>query len=391
MFRYLFKRDTLFATIAVFVLMGLLSLLPLNTHVLDPLKMALHDFDYNDLAFSKIHQSKADELDSSIVVVNIGDADRARLTAFLERLKELNPRAIGLDVEFDTARDSVADAALAQAIRNTPNLVAAYSLEEKGHHLAPAGHFYGLPGHKGFVNFVGEEAGTIRQFKPLLQEEGHTYLSFAAALSQLVDPAAFRELERRDHETEIINYRKRNGDFAAFDASALFDPASAGFFTGKIVLLGDVSEDDGAYIDRHYTPFNEKTVGKGRPDMQGVYIHANILHQILARDYINHTPVWVNMLVALVLCWLMAALYIRFYLDKHLWFHLAAKTAQLLFAILFVYLGILFLAHVQLKINLTLTLVAVILVVDVLYFYEALSVWLHRKWGYKTIFYREHH
>ncbi|TCZ73159.1 CHASE2 domain-containing protein [Flaviaesturariibacter aridisoli] len=392
MFRYLFKRDTFFATIAVFVVMGLLALVPLNTHVLDPFKMALQDFDYNDLAFSKMRTAKHGPGDNDILVVNIDTAGRATLAAYLQQLQTLKPRAIGLDVIFDEARDPATDAALAQVLRQTPGLVSAYSLEEEGHHSVGRDYFYETGSvHKGFVNFVGEDTGVIRYFTPLVKDGGHNYIAFAAALSRVADPGAYRRLAERGHETEIINYTRRQGEFLVLDAAALFDPASASLFAGKIVLLGDVSDDPNNFIDRHFTPMNPRMVGKSWPDMSGVFVHANILRMILDGDYINRVPSWVNWLVAVLLCWLMSALFIRFYLDKHLWFHLAAKTAQLLFAILFVYLGLLFFARLQLKINLSLTLVAVILVVDVLYFYEALSVWLHRKWGYKTIFYREHH
>ena len=52
--KYLLKRDTILATIAVFLVMGLLTLIPLNLHVLDPLKMALTDIHFNDLSFATL-------------------------------------------------------------------------------------------------------------------------------------------------------------------------------------------------------------------------------------------------------------------------------------------------------------------------------------------------
>lgn len=391
MFRYLFKRDTFLATIAVFVVMGLLALVPLNTHVLDPLKMALHDFDYNDLAFSKLHRPQTDT-NSTIVVINIDTAGRATLTQYLERLQQLKPKAVGLDVIFAEPRDAAVDAALARAMRQTPRLVTAYRLVEEGHALTGQDHFYDSVGNnKGFANFIGEDSGVIRAVAPFVKEEGHTYTAFSSALARLADPSAFAVLEKREHESELINYSRRDGGFPVVEAAELFDPIKADFFTGKILLLGDVTPNPNNFTDRHFTPMNPRVVGKSWPDMNGVFVHANILRMILDRDYINRVPGWINGLIAVLLCWLMSALFIRYYLDKHLWFHLVAKGLQLLFAILFVYIGLLFFARLQLKINLALTLVAVILVVDVLYFYEALSVWLHRKWGFRTIFYREHH
>ncbi|RYY89551.1 MAG: CHASE2 domain-containing protein [Chitinophagaceae bacterium] len=392
MFKYLFKRDTLFTTIAVFVVMGLLALVPLNTHVLDPLKMALHDFDYNDLAFSRMRSGEPSSSDADIVVVNIDTAGRGTLAQYLERLQQLKPKAVGLDVIFEGPREPESDSALARAMRNCDKLVSAYSLDEHDPYHS-SGDFFGnvRTAGSGYVNFVGEDTGVIRHFMPFVQRTRGMPLSFAAAVSKVADPQAFERLIKRDHTTEIINYTRRNDEMTVFEPDVLFDSSQAGLFAGKIVLLGFVSHDPNNFLDRHFTPMNARVVGKSWPDMSGVIVHANALRMILDNSYINRVPTWVNWLIAVLLCWLMSALFIRFYLDKHLWFHLVAKTAQLLFAISFVYLGLLFFARMDLKLNLTPALVAVILVVDVLYFYEALSLWLHRKWGFKTIFYREHH
>ncbi len=39
----------------------------------------------------------------------------------------------------------------------------------------------------------------------------------------------------------------------------------------------------------------------------------------------------------------------------------------------------------------TLTLVVIVLAVDIIYFYEAFAVWLHKKFGYTTVFHQKHH
>ena len=69
--RYLLRRDTIFATAAVFLLIGLISVLPINTGLLNPIKIALEDFDYNDIVYSELHKNAGAKLDSNIVIVNI--------------------------------------------------------------------------------------------------------------------------------------------------------------------------------------------------------------------------------------------------------------------------------------------------------------------------------
>src|SRR5690242_3137985 len=101
MIRYLFKRDTLLATLMVFVVIALLGLIPLNTHVLDPIKLALHDFDYNDLAYSRLKKNKETAVDTNIVIINIGDAQRSEIASIIRKIQQQRPAAIGVDVLFE--------------------------------------------------------------------------------------------------------------------------------------------------------------------------------------------------------------------------------------------------------------------------------------------------
>ncbi|MBK8142185.1 MAG: hypothetical protein IPK57_15255 [Chitinophagaceae bacterium] len=62
--KYLLERDTVFATIWVFIFIVGLGSIPLNLYVLNPLKMGLKDFDFTDLAYSKwgIRWKRADSV-----------------------------------------------------------------------------------------------------------------------------------------------------------------------------------------------------------------------------------------------------------------------------------------------------------------------------------------
>ena len=55
--KYLYERDTVLATISVFIFLILLGLIPINFYVLNPLKLALKDFDFNDIAYAKLEKS----------------------------------------------------------------------------------------------------------------------------------------------------------------------------------------------------------------------------------------------------------------------------------------------------------------------------------------------
>ena len=85
----------------VFVVMGLLALIPVNTHVLDPIKLALQDFDYNDLAYSQFNKNDNSSLDTGIVIINIGHAGRSEISAMIEKVIAEKPAATGVDILFN--------------------------------------------------------------------------------------------------------------------------------------------------------------------------------------------------------------------------------------------------------------------------------------------------
>src|SRR5690606_39716695 len=115
------------------------------------------------------------------------------------------------------------------------------------------------------------------------------------------------------------------------------------------------------------------------PDMNGVMIHANIITMILDGSYVKKVPSWITWTLAIILTWLHISLFIDYYIDNHIWFHLVAKIAQLVSAIFFVYLGLFLFNRFTVKLDMSVTVLAIILAIDVLYFYEAFTQWMHKK------------
>src|SRR5436190_16082032 len=136
---------------------------------------------------------------------------------------------------------------------------------------------------------------------------------------------------------------------------------------------------------------NEKYAGKTTPDMNGIIVHANIISMVIENNYIRKVPEWVGWLVAIFIGWLHMSLFIRYYLENHIWFHLVAKIAQLFSAFFFAYLGFRLFDRYGVKLEMELTLVVIILAVDIIYFYEAIAVWMHKKFKFATVFTHHHH
>ena len=392
MIKYLFKKDTILASIMVFVVMGLLALIPVNTHVLDPIKMALQDFDYNDLAYSQFNKNSHTSIDTNIVIINIGDAGRNEIAGMIKKAAAQNPKVVGVDILFNEPKDTATDAVLEQLFYEDPKIVLAYNLVAEKGIISTPGFLVPKTKQKGYANFVGEEGGSIRHFSPTVKKKAVVYNSFAAAVTQVAYPQEFKQMLKRDKKTEQVNYTRTADQFIVMDGMDFLESSETGIsLADKVVLLGYISPDPNSIEDKHFTPFNKKSVGKTVPDMEGIFIHANIITMIRDADYVKKSPVWINWLIASLLCWFHMSLFIRYFIDKHLWFHLVAKIAQLVSAVLFVYLGLLFYYKWDIKINLTPSFVAIILAVDVLYFYEAISAWLHKRFGVYSIFIHSHH
>jgi CHASE2 domain-containing sensor protein len=206
------------------------------------------------------------------------------------------------------------------------------------------------------------------------------------------DPVAYQRLLKRNKNLETINYTRRVLKYHVLEAETLMmGNVEASAINGKIVLLGYISSNPYDIEDKKFTPMNERAVGKSVPDMNGTVVHANIISMMLENNYIKKLPSWVNWLVAILICWLHMSFFIRYYLENHIWFHLVAKIAQLVSAIFFAYVGMLLFNWYGIKLDMKYSLIVIVMAVDVIYFYEAFAVWMHKKFNYHTVFHQKHH
>lgn len=389
--KYLYERDTLFATIAVFVFLILLGMIPINFYVLNPMKTALKDFDFNDMRYAKLVNDDKIKLDTNIVIVNIGRGDREEIAGIIKTVSMYQPRVIGVDALFVGERDNTKDAILRGVFNTTQNLVAASYVEPADTFFIRKDYFDDVTPDKGYVNFVTENIGTRRFYSPFEMIENKKVPAFTSAIVEKFDSAAYHKLASRHKQVETINYSRRDNKYFIVQPEELTNDGIDSFrLRNKIILLGYVNKDQADIEDKLFTPMNEKFAGKSLPDMNGIVVHANIISMVLEGNYINKTPKWVAWLVAIVVGWIHMSLFIRYYLENHIWFHLVAKLAQVFSVIFFAYLGIFIFDKFDLKLEMKYTLYVIALAVDVIYFYEALVTWLHRKFNYQTIFGHHH-
>jgi len=372
--------------------MGLFSLIPLNTHLFDPIKMALSDLSFNDLAYSRFKKQKDGTIDPRIVIVDIGQADRGTIAATIAQLNQYQPKTIGLDITFDGPRDTT-DAALVSVVQQTPRLVLAEKIAWDHEERAAAEHpnYFKQPGSAtGYINFVGEKNGVIRHYTAAETSGDTMYYSFAALVLKQAAPEQFKQFTN-DPGPALITYRRNATAYMTISyQDVLAGKVESSLFNGKIVLIGYANNNPNDIEDKLFTPLNPAFAGKSIPDLNGIYIHANILSMALDNDYTRKIPGWVMGIITVLVVWLHMSFFIKYYIEKHIWFHLVVKTVQLISAVLFIYLGILLISAANLQANFVLMLGGIVLAVDVLYFYEGLAQWMKKKFKINTIFGSHH-
>jgi CHASE2 domain-containing sensor protein len=245
--------------------------------------------------------------------------------------------------------------------------------------------------HEGFVNFPTdaawqEDVKIARTLWPKFSVNGKTELAFSVQVANLYDSMKVKKFLARNKEEEIINFYG-NIDVVQLrvQTSKRDDISTTNFGTGfyvidfddvmrenfvpdlfrdKIVILGYLGDylGDPAWEDKFFTPLNKKMGGRANPDMFGPVVHANAVAMILNESYIDEIPQWLQYAIAFVFCWLTVALFA--WIDKHLpiWYDALSVIIQIIQIILITILIVLAFAYWNLKLELSLTLLAAALV-----------------------------
>jgi len=395
--KYLAERDTMFATVWVFIFIVGLSQIPLNLGIMNPLKLGLKDFDFNDITYSKLGQKPDTALDKRITLVNIGYQDREGLAYLIDKVAAWEPKVMAIDSYFEGERDPFKDSLLGATFAKHKNLVVGSKMELSGKEgdTVIFNNFFKNATY-GHCNFFTDSVSSIRNIEPFfIDYAGNAYNTFATEVVKQYDSQAYEKLLKKKGKKIPINYTRKTDNFWILESDQLltdgYDSSLLKRLRGRIVLFAWVSLNAADITDKFFTPMNPRFAGKSVPDMNGVTIHANIISMALDNNYVRKFPFWGNLLLAIIVCWLHMSFFIHYYLESHIWFHLAAKIAQVLSALFFVWLGIYLYEKYRLKVDMKMSLITIALAVDVIYFYEAWAVWMHKKFGYRTVFKPHHH
>jgi CHASE2 domain-containing sensor protein len=400
-----FWIDCLFATLFVFVaLYGIKKMTELELFsAFDPIGQALGDMELADIAFSRIREDP--EIDTNIVIVNIGYLSRGQIGQQINNLNAYGAKVIGLDTFFSCdffndsiscpqAYDTLDNMMFADAVRKYPNMVMVERLAQTKSLVKKFGdvaiydsieHTYPTllqSAHEGFANLETdanqqEDLKSCRRFAPrMTMEDGSEELAFSVKMAMLFDSVKTMKFLNRNKDSEVINYRgnivdwygasQYAGRYFILDWDQALDTTTfvPALVRGKIVIMGFMGSDlrDTSWDDKFFTPLNKKYAGKSLPDMYGVVVHANIASMILAEDYIDELAPWQEYAIAFGLVFLNVMLFSYIVQRNAIWFDSLSLLIQVIQVGVLAYLMVQVIAWSNFKLNLTLTLAAVALV-----------------------------
>lgn len=374
----------------------------------NPISKTLEDFELTDLVFSQFRESP--DFNDDIVLVNIGELDRAGIAAQMEIISRYKPKVIGIDAFFrkpkhspDPIKDSLlvqGDSALSRAFRGADNLILGCELHENAEKslidsISMSHPMFTQNSHTAYLDMISEGRNTFKTARNcvLRQKVGDSImLSFPSMLAKIYNSEKLKKLEARNNETEAINYignvqtvDKENTPnskiaFTALDVDDIFTDdtdAIAAFpaiFKDKIVIMGYMGANFNTYstTDRFFTPLNKNYVGRASEDMFGVIVHANICAMILNEDYINEMPASWSYVINVAIIFLNILLFTYLYFKLELFWDGATLVITIVQALLLTTIIVYIFDIYDYKLDFTMATVALFLMPNIIELYYGL-------------------
>lgn len=230
------------------------------------------------------------QVEDKIVLINVEDYDKIKISKLISSINMLNPKVISLDIALPEYTGDLSDKMLYQALLNTKKLILPSEISSEGldYHgnevisvyLTFALEFFVPRAKTGFVSVKVDKGQTQipRQFivwqKGSYSEDIYNHFSVVTAM-------AFDSLKAskfiRTHERMVdINYKKGNRKFRVFSASeVLKGKLSVKDIKGKIIMMGFLGPGD---QDKFSVAFNSSS---NKTDIYGLEYLAIILAQVL--------------------------------------------------------------------------------------------------------------
>lgn len=369
--RYSIFFDALRINILTFFTLIFLWAIIDSVDLFNPFDEFFDNFDYTDLYYSEFMDDDM-PTDTNIFIVNIGNLNRREIAEQIFILQKFGPKVIGIDAVF-AERRGMDDFYLQQALHSGDNIVlGGFGKYENNTPIGiiKSDPFFGdLPvGHLEMQS----DPKTVREFDKFIKFNDTIINAFTVEIASRYDEQLFLSFAKRKYQTELINYRGGSMPFIIFDYEQITDTnPNLEIIRDKIVLMGYVRMFEGApsdTIDSHFTPLKRSAYGYA--DAKGIEIHAHILSMILSKTYIDKIPDWQNYLIAFILTQLFLMWLVYYYVNGAKLFDILSKPIQFILIVVVLWVTFLIFSNFGIKIDMILTILALILCIEVLYLYE---------------------
>ncbi|MDW3211021.1 MAG: CHASE2 domain-containing protein [Reichenbachiella sp.] len=404
-----FWKETLYALFFILALAFLVTQVTAFKvfDIFDPIGAVFEDMESTDIVFSQLREDPIAE--ENLVIVNIGDLPRGGIADMVNIINAAEPRVIGMDMIFRNPKeDTLGDLKLSDAFSRVENLVMYSKLVD----IDDDGDFDTLEvsyppyfdyGETAFVNFITgaadqDDLKMCRQFAVREYVNDEPELAFSVKMAQYMDPDKVERFLARENDVEDINYRGNIFDYGdtaypisyfALDWYQVLDMEFAPeLIKDKAVIfcyLGSELGDRKAMDDKYFTPLNKNYVGKTHADMFGGVVHANAFSMIMAEDYIDALGDNFAYIMALILLYLNIVLFTVIYKVVPMWYDGLTKLIQLIEAATLFTLNLVIFNYFNLKVDVTFSIIAVLIVGDALEVFFGVFVNLFTKEGRREL------
>jgi CHASE2 domain-containing sensor protein len=387
--------ESLVATgLVYFIIWLFFSIISISFEPFNFLSKTIEETQLTDLYFSKLTNN---EVDTNVVLVNVGSLDRQGIALLVDRIYSFGPSSIALDVFFSKEADTSGTGLLTDVfIRTGEKLVLpAFYLEQPGK-LDPE--YIQFPGIVyGHSNLITNEDRTlpVRSFYPSYDAGSAKIYAFAGETVHKANPEAFEKFTRRHHHMEMINYIGDEHAFKSYSFEDIFTmPEGQGrVFRDKIVIIGflraqNCDLDD--LNDMFFTPVNKHIAGRAHLDMSGAVINANIVSMMLSGNYIRQIPTWLTLAISFLVLYLHMVLFLYFASRTSIWYFPTSKFLQLVSISGILLLVFIIFKHSMIMFPTKYLLTGMFVSTEIVLIYEAAASLAYKLIGYKSILIHQH-
>lgn len=267
------------------------------------------DFQLSDLYTKVADRRPVSQCSDDVVVVATDDCRRSDIVDLIAALETFFPAAIGVDVNFRYPSED--DTRMIEVFDACENLTLPLILSQDSD-----GETFQVDENENsfLTSWLDSERfsvvnlerytmwGSVRTFRPTYSTPEGVIPGFALRLAFLADPEKAEAFTSRKHDSEYINYPSRTfevlepGDIINEDGS--LDDGVKNSICGRVVLLGDLDNSKDVFPVPH------------KEMMPGVMIHAHCVDTILAGRGIDSMPMWLNIVLSVILCFVFALLHL---------------------------------------------------------------------------------